>query len=171
MNKPCLPYTGSYVVPDLVFSDVIRRGVKMSFIKYKSSDISCFSHCLKAKSNLLAHENLCLLYAFDHICSHSAHLSAPVIVLMAVSIEVLTHSYPPPPTLWGWASDIVLASVTLGEITGVELLDKFFFWLKKSSLSWKAFCPLHLLSSSHLKPGEAAIILSEATRIRNNPTP
>lgn len=55
----------------------------------------------------------------------TAHLSAPVMVPMVLSTDVLTHSYPPPPTLWGWSSDIVLASVTLGEITGVELLDKF----------------------------------------------
>ena len=46
-------------VPDLVVSDVITMVIKMNFFKDEVNYLSCFLHCLKAKSSLLApHENL-----------------------------------------------------------------------------------------------------------------
>ena len=58
----------------------------MSFLKHKSNCISfCFSHCLRL--GLAQSEKLCLLYASEHICSHSAHLSALVIAVMVPSSD------------------------------------------------------------------------------------
>ena len=121
-------------VPDLVVSDVITMVIKMNFFKDEVNYLSCFLHCLKAKSSLLApHENLCLLHASDDICSHPVHLSAPSIVLMVLSTDGLTHTYPQPfpsaTALWGWSGDIVLVSMTSGETTGVKL---FSFLIKKN---------------------------------------
>lgn len=59
---------------DLIVSKLIKMIIKMSFLKYKSNYISCFSHHLKAKSNLLAqHENL---------SAYFMHLTTSVLTLL-----------------------------------------------------------------------------------------
>lgn len=86
------------------------------------------SHHLKAKYNLVAHyENLSAYSVSNHICSHFVHLSAPVIVVMVLSIHRLTHSTLQPPALWGWPTDIILARAMLGEITRVGLGTNYLF--------------------------------------------
>lgn len=170
--KAISSYPGPLEVPDLVVSDVIRIVVKMSFLKHKSNCISsCFSHCLRLG-----------LAQSEKLSAYFVPQSTSFLTLLIFLLWWLRWWYPAvtgrltsdhSPLLFGDAQVAWFWPVQhWGRLLEWGFWTRLLFsiWKEKKSLGWQAFCPWPFFPSSHLKAGEAAVILRE-TRTRNSPAP
>lgn len=145
----------------------------MSFLEYSNYISWCFSFPIVLRLSSTSEHNVKIFLLTSCIWPHLLSLCSSF--CSSDSVDGTQH----------WWADSRLSSASCSRSLGMvkwrssgqhdirrhywgETLDSFLF-CNNRKIEQTSIFPLHLHSLSHLKSEEAAIILSEATRLRNNP--